>query len=118
MAALKPSLVALAAASLAGCTRGALQAIIRPILHRSKHTTMTLRILATGGTFDKHYNELNGTLGFADSHLPAALARCRLTVPVELDCGGLKVGLQIIGRKGQDEVVCAFGAQLQHSMHP
>ena len=45
---------------------------------------MTLRILATGGTFDKHYNELNGTLGFADSHLPAALARCRLTVQVEL----------------------------------
>ena len=39
-----------------------------------------------------------------------------LTVPVELDCGGLKVGLQIVGRKGQDEQVCAFGAQLQHSM--
>jgi amidase len=39
-----------------------------------------------------------------------------LTVPVELDCGGLKVGLQIVGRKGQDEQVCAFGAQLQQSM--
>lgn len=39
-----------------------------------------------------------------------------LTVPVELDGGGLKVGLQIVGRKGQDERVCAFGAQLQHSM--
>jgi amidase len=39
-----------------------------------------------------------------------------LTVPVELDCGGLKVGLQIVGRKGQDELVCAFGAQLQQSM--
>jgi amidase len=39
-----------------------------------------------------------------------------LTVPVELDCGGLKVGLQIVGRKGQDELVCAFGAQLQLSM--
>ncbi|KAI2670148.1 amidase family protein, partial [Pseudomonas sp. TNT3] len=39
-----------------------------------------------------------------------------LTVPVELDGGGLKVGLQIVGRKGQDEQVCAFGAQLQHSM--
>ncbi|MFU2330350.1 amidase [Pseudomonas sp. NFX98] len=38
-----------------------------------------------------------------------------LTVPVELDCGGLKVGLQIVGRKGQDELVCAFGAQLQAS---
>ena len=39
-----------------------------------------------------------------------------LTVPVELDCGGLKVGLQIVGRKGQDEQVCAFGAQLQASI--
>ena len=39
-----------------------------------------------------------------------------LTIPVELDCGGLKVGLQIVGRKGQDELVCAFGAQLQKSM--
>ncbi|AKV08239.1 glutamyl-tRNA amidotransferase [Pseudomonas fluorescens NCIMB 11764] len=39
-----------------------------------------------------------------------------LTVPVELECGGLKVGLQIVGRKGQDELVCAFGAQLQQSM--
>ena len=46
---------------------------------------MTLRIIATGGTFDKHYNELNGTLGFADSHLPAVIARARLTVPVELE---------------------------------
>ena len=39
-----------------------------------------------------------------------------LTVPVELDCGGLNVGLQIVGRKGQDELICAFGAQLQLSM--
>ena len=46
---------------------------------------MTLRIIATGGTFDKHYNELNGVLGFADSHLPAAIARARITVGVELE---------------------------------
>ena len=46
---------------------------------------MSLRIIATGGTFDKHYNELNGTLGFADSHLPAVLARSRMTIPVELE---------------------------------
>ena len=39
-----------------------------------------------------------------------------LTVPVELECGGLKVGLQIVGRKGQDELVCALGAQLQQSI--
>ena len=39
-----------------------------------------------------------------------------LTVPVDLDCGGLKVGLQIVGRQGDDERVCAFGAQLEHSL--
>ena len=46
---------------------------------------MSLRIIATGGTFDKHYNELNGTLGFAESHMPAVLARSRMTIPVELE---------------------------------
>ena len=42
---------------------------------------MTLRILATGGTFDKHYNPLDGNLVFGDSVLPAALRRARLTQP-------------------------------------
>ncbi len=46
---------------------------------------MKLRILATGGTFDKHYDHLTGKLDFADSHLPAALARARITVGVELE---------------------------------
>lgn len=46
---------------------------------------MTLRLIATGGTFDKHYNELNGTLGFAESHLPEVIKRSRMTVPVALD---------------------------------
>jgi L-asparaginase len=46
---------------------------------------MTLRLIATGGTFDKHYNELTGVLGFAESHLPDVIARTRMTVPVALD---------------------------------
>ena len=41
---------------------------------------MTLRIIATGGTFDKHYDALSGKLGFGKSHLPAALARARITL--------------------------------------
>jgi len=45
---------------------------------------MTLRLIATGGTFDKHYNELNGVLGFSESHMPEVIKRARLTVPVEL----------------------------------
>lgn len=46
---------------------------------------MSLRIIATGGTFDKHYNEINGTLGFADGHLTQAIARARLTLPTVLE---------------------------------
>jgi len=46
---------------------------------------MTLRILATGGTFDKHYDEIAGKLGFADSHLPDIIARARITLPTELE---------------------------------
>jgi L-asparaginase len=47
-------------------------------------TDMTLRLIATGGTFDKHYNELNGVLGFSESHMPEVIKRARLTIPVEL----------------------------------
>lgn len=45
---------------------------------------MGLRILATGGTFDKHYDEITGKLGFGQSHLPAVIERTRMTVPVML----------------------------------
>ncbi|MFP5394360.1 MAG: asparaginase domain-containing protein [Gammaproteobacteria bacterium] len=46
---------------------------------------MSLRIIATGGTFDKHYDELSGKLGFGKSHLPEVIARSRMTVPVVLE---------------------------------
>lgn len=46
---------------------------------------MSLRIIATGGTFDKHYDELTGILGFSESHLPAILVRTRMTIPVQLE---------------------------------
>jgi L-asparaginase len=48
-------------------------------------TDMTLRLIATGGTFDKHYNELNGVLGFSESHMPEVIKRARLTIPVALE---------------------------------
>ena len=46
---------------------------------------MSLRIIATGGTFDKHYDEISGKLGFATSHLPEVIARSRITIPVVLE---------------------------------
>jgi L-asparaginase len=44
-----------------------------------------IRILITGGTFDKEYNELTGELFFQETHLPdmLRLGRCRLLVTVE-----------------------------------
>lgn len=39
---------------------------------------MSLRILTTGGTFDKHYDPVTGTLGFTESHLPEIVRRARL----------------------------------------
>jgi L-asparaginase len=46
---------------------------------------MTIRILVTGGTFDKEYDELTGRLFFRDTHLPEMLRRGRCRVPVEIE---------------------------------
>ena len=45
----------------------------------------SIRVLVTGGTFDKEYDELGGRLFFKDTHLPEMLrlARCRIPVQVE-----------------------------------
>ena len=45
---------------------------------------MKVRIFITGGTFDKEYNELTGTLYFNDSHLPEMLELGRNLVPADL----------------------------------
>ncbi len=42
---------------------------------------MSLRIIATGGTFDKFYDLQSGQLLFRDSVLPAAIARARFAEP-------------------------------------
>lgn len=46
---------------------------------------MAIKIIVTGGTFDKEYNELNGTLFFKDTHLTEmlALGRSRIDVKTE-----------------------------------
>jgi L-asparaginase len=45
---------------------------------------MKIRLLVTGGTFDKEYNELEGTLYFKDTHVREmlGLGRCRLDLEV------------------------------------
>jgi len=43
-----------------------------------------IRIFVTGGTFDKEYDELTGSLEFKDTHLPEMLrlGRCRIDVSI------------------------------------
>ena len=45
---------------------------------------MAVHIFITGGTFDKEYNELDGTLFFKDSHLKEMLdlGRCKVDIMV------------------------------------
>ncbi|MFA5995959.1 MAG: asparaginase domain-containing protein [Patescibacteria group bacterium] len=45
---------------------------------------MAIKIFLTGGTFDKEYNELDGSLYFKDTHLPEMLTLGRSRVPVDL----------------------------------
>jgi L-asparaginase len=45
----------------------------------------TIRILVTGGTFDKEYDELTGRLFFRETHLPDMLRRGRSRVDVAIE---------------------------------
>lgn len=56
---------------------------------------MNVRILMTGGTMDKHYNELNGELIFTRSTVPEMLAQGRARLSVELQTLMLKDSLDM-----------------------
>lgn len=55
-----------------------------------------VRIIVTGGTFDKHYDAIKGELTFKQSHLPAILEQARVTVPVALEINQLIDSLQML----------------------
>ena len=50
---------------------------------------MKVRIIITGGTFDKAYDEIRGNLTFKDTHLPEILKFVRCTVPIALELNQL-----------------------------
>jgi len=54
-----------------------------------------IRIVVTGGTFDKQYDELRGTLYFDDTHLPEMLERGRCRVAVEVVRHELRDSLEL-----------------------
>ena len=56
---------------------------------------MSIRVIITGGTFDKKYDEIKGELTFRESHLPQILKQVRCTVPYELEINQLKDSLEM-----------------------
>ena len=55
----------------------------------------SIRIVITGGTFDKHYDEIRGELTFKDTHLPEILKYVRCTLPLELELNQLIDSLEM-----------------------
>lgn len=56
---------------------------------------MSIRIIVTGGTFDKHYDEIEGVLTFRETHLPNILRQVRVTVPVAVETNQLMDSLHM-----------------------
>lgn len=54
-----------------------------------------MRVIVTGGTFDKQYDEIKGELTFRDSHLPEILRRARVSIPVAVELNQLIDSLQM-----------------------
>ena len=55
------------------------------IFAMSCNSRMPIRILVTGGTFDKEYDELTGRLFFRDTHLPEMLRLGRSRIPLAIE---------------------------------
>ena len=55
-----------------------------------------IRIIITGGTFDKEYDPLAGELTFKDTHLPQILKDIRCTLPIGLEIQQLLDSLAMV----------------------
>jgi L-asparaginase len=56
---------------------------------------MTIKIIVTGGTFDKEYNELNGELFFNATHVPEMLKLGRSRLEINIVCLMMRDSLHI-----------------------
>jgi L-asparaginase len=75
---------------------------------------VTIRIIITGGTFDKHYDEIRGSLTFKDTHLPEILKIARCTVPLEVELNQLIDSLDMHAANRQKVLESCRGAPEEH----
>ena len=57
---------------------------------------MTLRIIITGGTFDKRYDAIRGQLTFMDTHLPDIIEQVRTSLPITLELNQMVDSLDMV----------------------
>jgi len=62
---------------------------------------MALRIIITGGTFDKQYDAIRGQLTFKDSHLPDIIERVRCSLPIALESNQMVDSLDMLDENRQ-----------------
>jgi L-asparaginase len=76
---------------------------------------MQIRIVVTGGTFDKEYDELTGRLYFRDTHVEEMLrrGRCRLDVTIET---AMMVDSLDLDDRGRRQIVERCRAATEHAI--
>jgi L-asparaginase len=75
---------------------------------------MKIRIIITGGTFDKDYDALKGELTFKETHLPGILEQIRCTVPVALEINRLIDSLEMKAEDRQSILASCRAAPEKH----
>ena len=74
---------------------------------------MSIQLLVTGGTIDKQYDEINGTLVFSASHIPLMLQQARCQAKVSIQNLFLKDSLEISSRDRQQILTSCQSSKYQ-----
>ena len=75
---------------------------------------LNLKIIITGGTFDKVYHPVTGELGFSTSHVKAILQQARITQPIQIECPFLVDSLDMTAEQRQTICGLATNCEQEH----
>lgn len=64
-------------------------------MHNRAMEIASILVIVTGGTFDKHYDEIKGELTFRETHVPEILKQVRATLPIRVETNQLIDSLQM-----------------------
>jgi len=76
--------------------------------------SLNLKIIITGGTFDKVYHPVSGELGFHTSHVKTILQQARITQPIQIECPFLVDSLEMTAEQRQTICRLATNCEQEH----